>query len=263
MSGFDEVAFGEHPGRWPLPAAGSPMELWLRAVAAGGQGRYGSAMTDLDSLARSQSCRAVASLALSTRASFVRQLGGHRAARAWDGRAWALAGSDVPAAADALIGLAADALGVRRFALSGRLLDRAADLLAGDTTVTAPGRLPMRLAWVRAELAMFIGDGTAAVEHAEGAVDLASRWTSARHVTKSQVVLAAALCSVGDLPVSRRIADGALQTSERHGLVPLSWALACLLVDIGSAEHSPSRIAAVRDRLADVVRHRGGTWTAR
>ena len=259
MSGFDDVAFGEDPGRWPLPAGENPKELWLRAVAAGGQGRYGTALADLDALARVQSRGPVTSLALSTRASFLRQLGGHRAARAWDGRAWASAGSDVPAAVDALIGLAADALGVGRFALSARLLRRAADLLDGDTT----GRLPVRLAWVRAELAMFTGDGAAAVEHAQGAVDLASRWTSARHVTKSQVVLAAALCSAGDLPASRRIADGALQLSERHGLVPLSWALACLLADIGSAEHSPSRIAAVRDRWADVVRHRGGTWTAR
>ncbi|MFZ0833086.1 MAG: hypothetical protein WAM92_08390, partial [Mycobacterium sp.] len=34
------AAFGDDPGRWPLPAATTPRELWLRAVAAGGQGRY-------------------------------------------------------------------------------------------------------------------------------------------------------------------------------------------------------------------------------
>ena len=33
------AAFGEDPGMWPLPAAHTPAELWLRAVAAGGQGR--------------------------------------------------------------------------------------------------------------------------------------------------------------------------------------------------------------------------------
>ncbi len=259
MSAFVEVAFGDDPGRWPLPAATSPVDLWLRAVGAAGQGRYGSALTDLESLGRDEPGGALASLAFSTRASFLRQLGGHHAARAWDGRAWAVSGSDVPAAADALIGLAADALGLGRFALSGQLLLRAADLLAGDTS----GRLPVRLAWVRAELAMFTGDGTSAVAHAEGAAEFASRWGSARHATKSQVVLAAALCSMGDLSASRRIADLALRGSERLGLVPLSWALACLLADIGSADHSPSQIAAVRDRFADVVRRRGGTWTAR
>ena len=42
------AAFGDDPGRWPLPPASTPHELWLRAVVAGGQGRYGSAMADLD-----------------------------------------------------------------------------------------------------------------------------------------------------------------------------------------------------------------------
>ena len=47
------AAFGGDPGRWPLPAASSPDELWLRAVAAGGQGRYSSARADLAALAAS------------------------------------------------------------------------------------------------------------------------------------------------------------------------------------------------------------------
>jgi hypothetical protein len=33
------AAFGDDPQRWPLPPASTPHELWLRAVAAGGQGR--------------------------------------------------------------------------------------------------------------------------------------------------------------------------------------------------------------------------------
>ena len=37
------AAFGADPGRWPLPMARDPEDLLLRAVAAGGQGRYGSA----------------------------------------------------------------------------------------------------------------------------------------------------------------------------------------------------------------------------
>ena len=37
------AAFGDRPGTWPLPTAVTPEGLWLRAVAAGGQGRYGSA----------------------------------------------------------------------------------------------------------------------------------------------------------------------------------------------------------------------------
>lgn len=258
MNTFVQSAFGDDPGQWPLPAANSPRERWLRAVSAGGQGRYAGALADLEALLRSRPDGPLASLAFSTRASFLRQLGGHRGARYWDGRAWASAGSDVEAGADALIGLAADALGVGRFAVSSRLLQRAAELV-GDT----PGRLPIRLAWVHAELAIVMGGGVASVRYAETAVDLASRFDSVRHGLKSQVVLAAARCSVGDVDASRQIADEAVADTERLGLIPLSWALACLLADIGSSVHSPERIRAARDGFADAVRKRGGIWTAR
>jgi tetratricopeptide (TPR) repeat protein len=259
MNTIVEVAFGSDPGRWPLPVATTPEEHWHRAVAAGGQGRYASALTDLDTVMRLRPDDALASLAFSTRASFLRQLGGHDRARAWDGRAWARAGSDVDAGTDALIGLAADALGVGRFALSNRLLCRAADLLGEN----ARGRLPVRLAWVRAELAMAGGQGGTAVRHAEQAVGLADRTESARHAAKSQVVLAAARCCSGDYDAAREVADEALAATDGLGLIPLSWALACLLADIGSAVQSPSQIGARRDGLAEDVRRRGGSWTAR
>ena len=259
MNTIADVAFGSDPGRWPLPIATAPEEHWQRAVAAGGQGRYASALTDLDAVARMRPRESLASLALSTRASFLRQLGGHAAARAWDGRAWARAGSDVDAGTDALIGLAADALGTGRFTVSDRLLCRAAGLVGED----ASGRLPVRLAWVRAELAMAEGKGADAVRHAERAVGLADRIGSTRHDMKSQVVLAAALCSAGDCVAARRVADEALVRTERCGLMPLSWALACLLADIGSAVHTPAQNAARRDDFADGVRRRGGSWTAR
>src|SRR4051812_3828206 len=126
------AAFGDDPRRWPLPSATTPHELWLRAVAAGGQGRYGSAMADLDGVCRLLAGGPLVSLTLSTRASFLRQLGWHDRARRWDGRALALAGVDPEAGADALIGLAADALGVARFAASAAALRRAADLLTGS-----------------------------------------------------------------------------------------------------------------------------------
>lgn len=252
------AAFGDDPGRWPLPAATTPDDLWLRAVAAGGQGRYGSAMADLAQLCRVERAGCLVSLAHSTRASFLRQLGGHQQARGPDGRALALADDDPEATADALIGLAADALGVGRFAASARLLDR-----AEPVTQKAPPRLPIRLAWVTAELAMVRGDGTAAVENAQRAVDLSAAHPSARHTVKSQVILAAALCSAGELDRSRRIADAALQTCDRLGMVPLRWALACLLVDIGSAIHSPTQVRIIRGECADTVRRRGGVWSGR
>ncbi|MDT5247115.1 MAG: hypothetical protein QOD36_4491 [Mycobacterium sp.] len=246
------AAFGDDPRRWPLPPASTPHELWLRAVAAGGQGRYGSAMADLAGLLQRDDL--LASLAHSTRASFLRQLGWHDRARRWDGRAMAIAGSDLEAGADALIGLAADALGVGRFAASAAALRRAGELLTGSV----PPRLPVRLAWVSAELAMARGDGATAVRHAGRAVELAASFGSARHAVKSDVILAAALCSAGEIEASRRVADAALQDADRLGIIPLCWALACLLADIGSARHSAADVLRIRNECAATVRRRGG-----
>lgn len=238
---IDDAAFGSSPGTWPLPTATSPHQLWLRAVAAGGQGRYGSAHTDLAMLRGQVKAGPLASLAHSTHGSFLRQLGWHTLARGWDGRAFALAGNDPEARADALIGLAADALGVGRFAAAATLLTRADTALdgAGLSELTAD-RLAVRRGWVGAELAMASGDGTTAVRRAEEAVEKAQTVharTGAllRHRIKSDVVLAAALCSAGDLKRAHAVAQRALQATEPLRLTPLRWALACLLIDTGKA----------------------------
>ncbi len=253
------AAFGGDPGRWPLPAAGSPEELWLRAVAAGGQGHYGSARADLAALRRQQPSGLLASLALSTEASFLRQLGGHRFARGWDGRALACAPPG-EATVDALVGLAADALGVGRLAASARLLGRATEALENATA--APPRLAIRLEWVGAELAMAGGQGETALRHARRGVELAAAALPElrRHRVKSDVVLAAALCSAGAADRSREVADAALADTQTYGLVPLRWALACLLVDIGSATLSSQQVSAVRDECALAITRRGGQW---
>ncbi|MDT5212859.1 MAG: hypothetical protein QOK18_1098 [Mycobacterium sp.] len=259
MNTLDETAFGADPGRWPLPTAQTAEEHWLRAVAAGGQGRYATAMAELETLARLSAAGPFPALALSTRASFLRQLGWHSHARTWDGRALALAGAHADARADALIGLAADALGVGRFPLSARLLARAGD----GVDAAASARLPVRLAWVSAELAMATGDGAAAVGHAERAVALAAALDSVRHAVKSDVVLAAALCCVGEVERSRGVADTALEVTERYDLVPLTWALACLLADVGSEARGRPQVVALRNDCAAAVQDQGGVWSNR
>ncbi len=255
-----EVAFGAKPGRWPLPSAFDPHDLWLRAVAAGGQGRYGSAEADLARLLRCRPDARLASLALSCRASFLRQLGWHWRAHDYDGRALLRAAGDPEAGVDALIGLAADALGVGRLAASAALLDRAEAL--ARVHPAPPRRLHIRLAWVHVELAMAAGEGRVAVGHARRGVDLAEVALPAlrRHRVKSDVVLAAALCCSGDLAGSRRVADAALDAADDEGLVPLRWALACLLADIGSDAHGPAVITGIRDGSAEFVIRHGGRW---
>lgn len=255
------VAFGSDPGTWPLPPATTPHQLWLRAVAAGGQGRYDSARADLTTLLRAVSNGPLASLAYSTQGSFLRQLGWHEPARGYDGRALALAENDAEPIIDALTGLAADALGVGRLAAGAALLDRADDILTAPTTPVSP-RLAVRWAWVAAELAMAGGDGATAVRHAQQAVQTARTATaaSARHRVKSDAVLAAALCCAGAADRARSVGDAALEATGQLGLDPLRWALACLLADIGSATHTRQQIREIRDTCADRVRRGGGVW---
>ena len=263
------AAFGDEPGRWPLPTAITPRQLWLRAVASGGQGRYGSAYGDLAALRRScadrQADRRLVSLAHSTQGSLLRQLGWHTLARGWDGRALALAGTDPEARADALVGLAADALGIGRFAAATTLLTRADAALAAQLPAHVADRLAVRRRWVAAELAMAAGEGAIAVRHAEEAVELAQQMVvaSARHRVKSDVVLAAALCSAGVTERARAVAETALEAAGRFGLTPLRWALACLLIDIGSVtvpEQQVRELTEIRDICAGQVRRAGGTW---
>ncbi|OBA86680.1 hypothetical protein A5642_22235 [Mycolicibacterium mucogenicum] len=252
------AAFGNDVPRWPLPPAHSADELWLRAVAAGGQGRYAAANADLDAVVR-LGRGALLSLAHSTRASFLRQLGWHRLARVADGRAWALVAHRpdlAEARADALVGLAADALGIGRFGVAHRLLERA----AADTENGGVPRQRVRLAWVSAELAMVSGHGEESVTHAERARQLVGDLDSPRHAVKTDVVYSAALCSAGRFDDTRRVADAALERTQQFGLVPLTWALGCLLSDIGSAERSPDAMAQLRDAAAATVRNRGGRW---
>lgn len=253
-----DVAFGADPGRWPLPSARGAEQLWLRAVGAGGQGRYAAARADLTELIRSEPAGRWRSLALAAHASFLRQLGWHWRAHDLDGQAWAAGAGDPESGVDALSGLAADALGVGRLAASAALLARAEDLAVRGV----PDRQLVRLAWVHAELAMAGGDGECAVRHARRAVELAAQAAppSQRHRVKSDVVLAAALCCAGDLDASRSVAESALADTEILGLIPLRWALACLLSDIGSQAHSPTVIAAIRQESAQIVARRGGAW---
>lgn len=259
-----DVAFGSEPGRNPLPDTADPTGRWLRAVALGGQGRYAQARSALDALERTPGIDpALASLAASSRASLLRQLGGHAAASGYDGLALARIGGSgtddlrrYEARCDALTGLAADALGCGRLALGRRLLERcAADLVAvGDESEL--WRQHVRLDWVSAEIALASGDFATATTHTDLAVARSADHPSVRHRIKSALLSAAAATGLPKPDRAIETAEQVLVDSGAHGLVPLRWAAAMLLDGV----RPDPAVRAVRDECAAEIARRGGRF---
>ncbi|NKS62202.1 hypothetical protein GS966_08785 [Rhodococcus hoagii] len=262
-----DAAFGSTPGRNPLPDpadSADPADRWLRAVALGGQGRYAQARAALDDLERRPGLDpALASLASSTRASLLRQLGGHVKASEYDGAALALLGSGGPddrrwheARCDALTGLAADALGCGRLALGRRLLERCAAHLAGVGDEDALWRQHVRLDWVTAEIALASGDFATATTRTDSAVARSAEHPSVRHRVKSALLSAAAATGLPTPDRAIETARAVLADSGTHGLLPLRWAAAMLLDGVGP---DPA-VRTVRDECAAEIAHRGGRF---
>jgi hypothetical protein len=228
------AALGGEPGWHPLPPAHDDEGRWWRAVALGGQGRYAAAAAELERLGAPTTAVGLRSLALSTRGSHLRQLGGHLLARRFDGRALALAGgvpgrAGATARSDALVGLAADALGPGRVTLARRLLAQAAQGLAG-----ADERCAVRWHWVAAETALCGDERDEAAAHAGTALRLAASTGSVRHELKSVLVVAAA---TGSGEAAHRVRTAAAQ----HDLLPLRWAATMLLLALdGPRSGSPA-----------------------
>ncbi|MEE2057394.1 hypothetical protein [Rhodococcus artemisiae] len=268
------AAFGGSPAHIPSGTTSVLQEHWLRAVALGGQGRYSAARAELALVTRSGSRGVWASLAESTRASLLRQLGWHRAAAVHDGRALAaVAGMDAgargsdrvaEARCDALTGLAADALGRGRLAQARRLLECCSETLAGSR----PGchglqgkdgllRQRIRLSWVTAETALASGDfETARVFAARGAAD-SDTFGSVRHQVKSDLLRAAALTDAADLTPALELAVDVCDRAAVHGLIPLRWAASMLLVGLGAGADAER----VRNECATAVERGGGHFT--
>ncbi|MDL9938307.1 hypothetical protein QSJ18_16265 [Gordonia sp. ABSL1-1] len=223
-------------GRWD---SGDLWEGWRRAVEAGGRGAIAVALSELESLrlrARARAHTELESLAWSTTGSLYRQGGDHAQALIYDGRALASA-SGVAGFADAVVGLAADNLGLGRFGASRRLLDRAAGELAPvaatdpstwDTTLWEEGgRGLLRHRWVSAELAMYSGDPDAAVAHAAAGLDLMERAQALpvpRHRIKTRLIAAAAQAVIGNTDGAEVEARELAAAASAAGLLPLTWA---------------------------------------
>jgi hypothetical protein len=251
MSGDElrEAAFGGVPVA-PRGVPESPRAKLLTAIVLGAQGRYAGAAALLGEVAKGRD-PVLASLALSAFASHRRQLGGHHAAFGPDGAALRLAsgtrgqadpdGLDTEGArADALLGLAADNLGVGRLTVARRLVGRVR---------AERWRSKVRLGWVTAELELAGGQAARAVAPAEAALKLATTAGALRHVVKSQLVLAAALGATGERERAVHLVDEALGVSDKYALRSLSWPAGLL-----AAEHGSDLCARDRFRV-DAVLH--------
>jgi hypothetical protein len=275
------IAFGDRPGDEP-PAADDPTTRWLAAVALGARGRYAAAAALLlDLLADRSVPNALRAHAAVTRGAHLRQLGGHAAARRWDGLGLALAtparapspvtdrwGADHPrdrddavaigadllaARTDALLGLAADALGLGRLDLAERLLG-AAEPLATAHISWRPG---VRWRWVRAELALCRDRPTDAERPAREALEVALAAGAIRHEIKSRIVLAAIRVATR-VGVTHLLAELA-ELSERTrqiGLYTLEWPIQLLVAELSTPMDEPDARAHRRraERTVTLIR---------
>lgn len=259
------AAFGPAPDA-RVGIVGTPWDRWLAAVVLGGRGRYAAAAGLLKPLAGGQD-PVLAGLASATLASHLRQIGGHAQARRHDSAALArlapvgTAGratqrddrygiGHAGALADALLGLTADAIGLRR-------LDEAAVLHKAAVAAAGPEpswRITVRIDWVAAELALATDRPGVALDHATHARAVATEHDAVRHVTKS-IMIAGAAAASGGTPDGRREARAllteAVAVSLTRGIVTLVWPSALLLADL-APDQAPNLIAHATKSLTSV-----------
>ncbi len=227
VTSLEQAAFGGRPDLLVTAVPPAPRERWLAAVVVGAQGYYARAAALLQELLHTQ----VAALAAATLASHRRQLGGHAAARRLDAVGLARARDD-ESRADALLGLAADAVGAGHLDEARRL--RARVPLTG-------WRAEVRHGWVSAEIDLSAGRADLARPHAERALDAAAASGSTRHRIKSEIVLGATLAD-SDPAMARKLVTRARDDATDLRLPSLVWPASSLLAQVDPTEASAHRL---------------------
>ena len=223
---------------------------WLLGVCLASAGRYGGALEVLDPLvagAGSAESRVLSALASATAASVHRQLGRHSVAQGYDERALEGSGGTGEAGFDALLGLAADAVGLGDAEVAaGRL--GAATAVVGDRADW--WRQRVRLGWVRAEVALLQGRAEEAAAAAHASVDLAEQSGAPRHVATGLLFLGVAQVEAGQLTDAATVLRRAGLLAESLGTLPLQWparaVLGALLAEESPAESERALAAARR-----------------
>jgi tetratricopeptide (TPR) repeat protein len=227
---------------------------WLLGVCLGAAGRYGAAMVVLEPLATSApeapDRRLFASLAAATLGSVSRQLGRHAEGRAIDERALELAGDAAEARFDAVLGLAADAVGLGEVVHADAALAEAVHLADGRGDWW---RQRVRLDWVRAEIALLREHPDEAVGRATSAIAFAESSGAPRHVAKGLLFLGVSQVQAGDHGEAASSLRRAATLAESLGCVPLVWPARAVLGAL-VAPSAPAESAAALASARTVVR---------
>jgi len=244
---------------------------WLLGVCLGAAGRYGAAMQVLEPLATSwpeePDRRLFASLAAGTLGSVFRQLGRHGEGRQIDQRALELAGDAPEAAFDAVLGLAADAVGLGEPMAADAALAEAVHLTDGRGDWW---RQRVRLDWVRAEIALLREHADEAVSRATSAVVLAETSGAPRHVAKGLLFCGVSQVQAGDHEEAASSLRRAATLAESLGCIPLVWparavlgALVAPTLPAESAAALASARVVVRQIADDLPGRFAEDWLAR
>lgn len=283
--------------RWPAERDATPRHRWLAGAATGALGRYAEAFdalrpladrrntapdpladrrnTDAPTARTSDAASPYPSLAASTLASLHRQIGRHVDARVLDEAALRSAGGDPDAVFDALLGLAADAVGLGDADLARVRLRQTGPLVPAGP---AGWRHRVRRGWVATEVALLTDDPVAAVAVADRALAEARTAGAPRHVVKCTLFAGVArlVADAGaDGADGAEPADGGagadgvrLVATARAGAVvlgtlPLRWVAESVLADVARrqghrADAESWRRAAVTSVTAVADRLPGG-----
>lgn len=243
---------------------------WLLGVCLAASGRYGAALTVLDPLvstAGTPEIQLLAALSGATVASVHRQLGRHTVAQGYDEMALTGSGGQGEAGFDAVIGLAADAVGLGDGDTASARLDEATALVDGHAEWW---RQRVRLGWVRAEVALLGSRPDDAAAAATASVDLAEHSGAPRHVAKGLLFLGVAQVEAGRVAEAAATLRRAALLAESLGTLPLQWpvraVLGALVADSDEAESerclasARRAVTAIGEDLPDELREE---WLAR
>lgn len=202
---------------------------WLLGVCLSAAGRYGTALETLEPLvaaAQTPQTKVIGALAAATIGSVQRQLGRHAVAQGYDETALDLATDTDEGRFDALLGLAADAVGLGDGASAAQRLEEARQVVGQRPQWW---RQRVRFGWVEAELALLGNQPEQADQAATAAVELAERSGAPRHVAKGLLFSGVAQIEAGRSDEAAATLRRAARLAESLGTVPLQWPVRAVL----------------------------------